>query len=43
VGAREDALRRFVELTQIPLYTITLGRGTVSDDHPLVMGYADPR
>ena len=38
----EDALRRFVELTQIPLYTITLGRGTVSDDHPLVMGYADP-
>jgi acetolactate synthase I/II/III large subunit len=38
----EEALRRFVELTQIPLYTITLGRGTVSDDHPLVMGYADP-
>ena len=38
----EDALRRFIELTQIPLYTITMGRGTVSDDHPLVMGYADP-
>ena len=38
----EQALRRFIDLTQIPLYTITLGRGTVSDDHPLVMGYADP-
>ena len=38
----EEALRRFIELTQIPLYTITMGRGTVSDDHPLVMGYADP-
>jgi acetolactate synthase-1/2/3 large subunit len=38
----EEALRRFIELTQIPIYTITMGRGTVSDDHPLVMGYADP-
>ena len=38
----EQALRRFIDLTQIPLYTITLGRGTVSDHHPLVMGYADP-
>jgi len=38
----EEALRRFIEITQIPLYTITLGRGTVSDDHPLAMGYADP-
>jgi acetolactate synthase-1/2/3 large subunit len=38
----EEALRRFIELTQIPLYTITMGRGTVSDDHPLVFGYADP-
>ncbi|HTS27142.1 MAG TPA: thiamine pyrophosphate-binding protein [Bryobacteraceae bacterium] len=38
----EDALRRFVELTSIPLYTITMGRGTVPDDHPLSMGYADP-
>src|ERR1035441_1111620 len=33
----EEALRRFIELTQIPLYTITMGRGAVSDDHPLVM------
>jgi acetolactate synthase-1/2/3 large subunit len=38
----EEALRRFIEITQVPLYTITMGRGTVSDDHPLVMGYADP-
>jgi acetolactate synthase-1/2/3 large subunit len=38
----EDALRRFVEHTSIPLYTITMARGTVGDDHPLVMGYADP-
>ena len=38
----EEDLRSFIELTQIPLYTITMGRGTVSDDHPLVMGYADP-
>jgi acetolactate synthase-1/2/3 large subunit len=38
----EDALRRFIEHTSIPLYTITMARGTVSDDHPLSMGYADP-
>ncbi len=38
----ERALREFVERTQIPLYTITMARGTVPDDHPLCMGYADP-
>jgi acetolactate synthase-1/2/3 large subunit len=38
----EAALRRFVEHTSIPLYTITMARGAVSDDHPLAMGYADP-
>src|ERR1017187_5925204 len=38
----EEALQRFVEQTSLPLYTITMARGTVSDDHPLVMGYADP-
>jgi acetolactate synthase-1/2/3 large subunit len=38
----EEALRSFVEQTGIPLYTITMARGAVSDDHPLVMGYADP-
>jgi acetolactate synthase-1/2/3 large subunit len=38
----EQALREFIERTNIPLYTITMARGTVADDHPLVMGYADP-
>src|SRR5258708_167168 len=38
----ETALRAFIERTNIPLYTITMGRGTVPDDHPLAMGYADP-
>jgi acetolactate synthase I/II/III large subunit len=38
----EAALRDFIEHTNIPLYTITMARGTVPDDHPLVMGYADP-
>ena len=38
----ERALRDFVERTQIPLYTITMARGTVPDEHPLSMGYADP-
>lgn len=38
----ESALREFIERTQIPLYTITMARGTVPDDHPLSMGYADP-
>ena len=38
----EEALRRFIECTSIPLYTITMARGAVSDDHPLSMGYADP-
>lgn len=37
-----ESLRRFIEHTSLPLYTITMARGTVSDDHPLVMGYADP-
>lgn len=38
----EDALRRFIEHTSLPLYTITMARGAVPDDHPLSMGYADP-
>jgi acetolactate synthase-1/2/3 large subunit len=38
----EDALRRFIEHTSLPLYTITMARGVVSDDHPLNLGYADP-
>jgi hypothetical protein len=38
----EEALRRFIERTSFPLYTITMARGSVSDEHPLAMGYADP-
>lgn len=35
-------LREFIERTSLPLYTITMAKGVVSDDHPLCMGYADP-
>jgi acetolactate synthase-1/2/3 large subunit len=38
----EQELRAFVEHTSLPLYTITMARGVVPDDHPLSMGYADP-
>lgn len=38
----ESELREFIEKTSLPLYTITMARGVVSDHHPLVMGYADP-
>jgi acetolactate synthase-1/2/3 large subunit len=38
----EHALGRFIEHTSSPLYTITMARGVVPDDHPLSMGYADP-
>src|SRR5262249_49119312 len=41
-GDAADALGAFIERRQIPLYTITMARGTVPDDHPLCMGYADP-
>lgn len=35
-------LQEFVERTSLPLYTITMARGTVSDAHPLSFGYGDP-
>jgi acetolactate synthase-1/2/3 large subunit len=35
-------LREFAELTSLPVYTITMARGVLPDDHPLAMGYADP-
>jgi len=38
----EHELRDFIERACVPLWTITLARGIVPDDHPLVMGYADP-
>jgi len=35
-------LREFAELTSLPVYTITMAKGALSDDHPLCLGYADP-
>ena len=37
-----DELRQFVELTSLPVYTITMAKGAISDEHPLCLGYADP-
>lgn len=37
----EAALERFIEAARVPLFTVTLARGVVSDDHPLCFGYAD--
>lgn len=39
-GAEEE-LRAFVEAVNAPLFTTTLARGMVSDEHPLCFGYAD--
>ncbi|MEK7406132.1 MAG: thiamine pyrophosphate-binding protein, partial [Acidobacteriota bacterium] len=38
----EDELEQFIERTSLPLYTITMARGVISDEHPLCLGYADP-
>jgi len=38
----EDELVQFVEKTRLPVWTITMARGAIPDDHPLAMGYADP-
>lgn len=38
----EQELACFVEAAALPLFTVTMARGAVSDDHPLCMGYADP-
>src|SRR5262249_40875645 len=35
-------LQAFIERTSLPLYTITMAKGIVSDEHPLCLGYADP-
>ncbi|MDA0206074.1 MAG: thiamine pyrophosphate-binding protein [Acidobacteria bacterium] len=37
-----QALETFIERAQTPLFTITMARGMVSDEHPLCFGYADP-
>ncbi|MGH9627133.1 MAG: thiamine pyrophosphate-binding protein, partial [Bryobacteraceae bacterium] len=38
----EADLKEFIEATNLPLYTITMAKGVVPDDHPLCLGYADP-
>ena len=35
-------LQSFIEKASLPLYTICLARGAVSDLHPLCFGYGDP-
>ena len=35
-------LRRFLNRTKLPHYSIAMGRGIVSDEHRYAMGYADP-
>lgn len=40
-GASES-LREFTENTGIPVYTLNLGRGLLSDEHPLCYGAASP-
>jgi acetolactate synthase-1/2/3 large subunit len=37
-----EALRRLVEVAGLPCFTIGLGRGSLSDEHPSCLGYADP-
>lgn len=37
-----SGLREFAERASLPVYTITMARGLLPDDHPLSMGYADP-
>ena len=38
----EQHLVRFIEHTGFPLYTATLAKGAVPDDHSLCFGYPDP-
>jgi acetolactate synthase-1/2/3 large subunit len=37
-----DELRQWIELTSLPLFTVTMAKGCVPDTHPLCLGYADP-
>ncbi len=35
-------LRTWIAQTSLPLYTVTMAKGCVPDEHPLCLGYADP-
>lgn len=37
-----EELKAFVESQSLPLFTITMARGVVRDDHPLCFGFGDP-
>jgi acetolactate synthase-1/2/3 large subunit len=37
-----EELREFIELTSLPIYTITMAKGAISDENTLCLGYADP-
>src|SRR2546426_709594 len=37
-----EPLQAFIEQTHIPLFTVELARGLVSDDHPLCLGAGYP-
>ena len=39
---RSATCSRFIEHTSLPLYTITMARGAVPDDHPLMHGLCRP-
>ncbi|HUQ95583.1 MAG TPA: thiamine pyrophosphate-binding protein [Bryobacteraceae bacterium] len=41
-GHAEDELIEFIKATGLPLFTVTMARGVVSDTMPGVFGYADP-
>jgi len=41
-GHAEKTLEKFTKITRLPLYTVTLARGIVSDDQKNVYGHADP-
>lgn len=41
-GVDPDRLRSLIDVTGVPLFTVELARGLVSDDHALCMGYGDP-
>jgi acetolactate synthase-1/2/3 large subunit len=41
-GHAENELEQFLRVTQLPMYTVTLGRAMVPDTAPNVWGHADP-
>jgi len=40
-GDAGTELKRFLKLTGLPIYTVTMARGVIPDSHRLCMGYAD--